>query len=181
MSSLLQSGRCGVWKTVSCEQCGADYAYRLERDRPGHQSPRAFETALRRCFDPVFCPQCGAYQRHMFGAVRRSRYGVFVMLALASMLFGFVVGGFWSDGSFIANALGSPAVAFHLLGLVLIAAGQVKMARFNPNAACHDRRGIRQHRHVILRAEYEALRAHVRAKGEKVVSLRWLAGHVAAR
>jgi hypothetical protein len=151
ISSLFQAQRCGIWKTVHCEHCRADFAYRLERPQT---------EKLHRSFDAVFCPQCGAYQHYMLRAVRRNRFGIFLLLAAAAVLAGFAVGG----------ALG---LAFHLLGVGLLATGQVKMARFDPNASCTARRGIRQHRHVIMRTEYEALRAHVRAKGERVVALHW--------
>lgn len=82
-----------VMRLVRCEHCRAEYVYELHREGIGKTSDiahltttgavdsakrtatRRLKKALRTDSDPVPCPRCGLYQRHMFFAARREVRG----------------------------------------------------------------------------------------------------------
>jgi hypothetical protein len=75
-------------KTVRCEACHCQYAYRLSREAVGTSSDFLVADAqaakqnasdelrklLERECDPVPCPTCGWYQRNMVRRARQLRY-----------------------------------------------------------------------------------------------------------
>lgn len=147
-------------KLVTCEGCGMEYVYVVERTversaegllfsndeelarRAAAKAERALEKALERAVDPIPCPACGWYQEHMLPAVRRAHArGWFVAgacLMVAALPLG-VIGGFLNERRFQPPHLPWPlflallGVAF-ALGLVLAVTKSILSSGFDPNA-----------------------------------------------
>jgi hypothetical protein len=151
-------------KPVHCEQCGFDYVYVMERSAQGHGTSflclddtgarqRALAAAqsrvdwsLRWDCDPVPCPACGHYQRHMVPAAARLRYRWMGKLALWLFLLGclLVLPGLWmyglgvqgddafqaAVGRWILAAAGTAALA----GPVLVGTNALRCRAYDPNS-----------------------------------------------
>ena len=139
------------WKTVRCDHCGAEFAYRVE-DHAG----------------AVTCPCCGYFQSGVLSAVRSEAFSFFTVLAVLAMALGLIIAALSGDLP--------AALPFGAAGLVLMLIGRLKMARFDPNADAASRVGL-QDAGVMLREDYELLRSLARRRAEPVAQLDWQ-GHV---
>lgn len=183
------SGR--VLKLVPCEHCSTEYVYVLEREGEGagtslyllnedgarDHAVSAAEDTLRQYlendFDPVPCPVCGHYQRHMFPKlyqparwVQAAQLAVLVAASVCA-----VVAAYWTF-NFLQHsgdhALGQMAAAwgvFAALGLIGVGLGafeRTRARRFDPNAENPHARIEEGRRRALTRAEFEA---QYRARG----------------
>jgi hypothetical protein len=175
-----------VLKFVPCESCATEYVYVLEREESGvgtsvygltdddardHAAEAAKDTlrqALENDFDPVPCPACGHYQRHMFPKLLEDRtpwVAAGAAAALAVGLFGAVAALYWtvaylgqpSDAALWRMAAAVAAVAAAgLAGAGLSAARRARERRFDPNVGDPSARIAAGRRRAVTRAEFEA-------------------------
>ena len=136
------------WKTVRCDHCGAEFAFRVQPEYP----------------TPVHCPCCGHYQASMVSAARRERFGVLLVLGTLSGFIALCVG--------VLSAEAMAAVPFVGAGVLLVLAGWVRMIGFDPNVDAASRAGTRQ-ACVVLREDYELVRRCAHRRAEPFMSLTW--------
>jgi hypothetical protein len=159
------SAKGAAWKTVTCEFCPQDFAYRVERAvsskkrsvlflnntgaRQEAQSEAEYELslALRHAVDGVACPNCGNYQSNMIGTVRLHR--VFNLYAVA-----IAIGVFWAILAIWRDALTPLPLA---VAIIIAVGATVRRFQIQPNADAAKRIGTNptDSRPVMLRSEYE--------------------------
>ncbi|HEY7313506.1 MAG TPA: hypothetical protein VH643_29415 [Gemmataceae bacterium] len=189
-----------VHKLVPCESCATEYVYVLERKGEGvgtsmslmgniplmyedeaadHAAAAADETLreyLKNDFDPVPCPVCGHYQRHMFPKLYAPPVWL-PIVRLAAVVGGSVaaVAALYETLTYLqrlgGDALGRMAAAWAVLAaLVLIVVGlgvveRSKARRFDPNAGDRQARIAEGRRRAVTRAEFEAAQLRERGAG----------------
>ncbi|HEY7428293.1 MAG TPA: hypothetical protein VH682_28930 [Gemmataceae bacterium] len=181
-----------VLKLVPCENCATEYVYVLEREAEGvrtrvyltnggeaaDDAAAAADDTLRQYlendFDPVPCPVCGHYQRHMFPKLYESPAWLPVV-RLAAVVGGSVtaVVALYETLTYLqrlgGDALGRMAVAWAVLAafvLIVVVLGVVERSRdrrFDPNAGDPQARIAEGQRRAVTRAEFEA--AQLREQG----------------
>lgn len=181
------------WRTVSCEHCPEEYAYKITREGTGsgrsvlfldndgarsraqYEAEADLERQLSTAVEPVWCPRCGKYQPDMYGIIRMDQVILFGFLAFLILLVGAVVCMFWGDTSFWENLIGPPMWVAGGLALAAVLFGVVRSRRIDPNAHAETRAGtIVKRIPAMTREEFEALRAQLLAQGQSdVIDLRW--------
>ena len=174
-----------VLKLVPCENCSTEYVYALEREGEGagtslyllneegaeqHAEDAAEDTLrqyLENDFDPVPCPACGHYQRHMFAKLyepaawlQAARLAVLAAGCVAAIV------ALYCTLTYLQRpgdrALGRMAAAWvvlavlGVLGLWLGAVERSRADRFDPNAEDRHARIERGRSRALTRAEFEA-------------------------
>jgi hypothetical protein len=172
--------RGAVWKLVRCASCRDEYAYLVELQATGvdhdvmildvdasaqRAQARAEESLARMARNvvlPVPCPHCGCYQDDMVRLIKEEEKSSVPLIA------GLVVGGL----SLIPLAFSFPfnwlvtAVGV-VVGLGLIAYGDLDMFHAHPNAGDPERRKARGRRHAVWGDQLnDLLDSHGAADGE---------------
>jgi hypothetical protein len=179
-------------KFVACENCSTEYVYLLEREAVGartsmytpsdegaarHAHGAAHDTlasVLENDFDPVPCPSCGHYQRHMFPKLLgNTGLGVRILLVVVSAIA--VLAAISALNRSVTHfqhpndqSFGKMVAAWSLLGLLcllgvgLAIVNKVTIRRFNPNAGDAQARIALGQSRAITRAQFEEAQ---RAKG----------------
>lgn len=159
-----------VLKFVTCEQCQAEYLYRLERTGQftsrcdEHSLERAKEElnkALEEGIDPVPCPVCGWYQDDMVIEARRLHHA-WMRTTGACLLLGPVVGfpillliNIFAKLS-LPEFCGGLAAAL-LLGSILLFGRMLLALWYYPNSEQVDIRKQKGRGRAMLRVEFEEL------------------------
>ena len=182
-----------VLKSVTCEQCRAEYVYSMEREATGQGTSLLFldnegasgrastdaEWELQRTLDqdcdPVPCPTCGRYQAPMVGQLRKQHLswmfwagGLTLIASLVDLLIFYLNMVDIRGGNPTAKSvtLGILLVAVPL-GLGLIVLRRVLAARFDPNASdVNTRKQIASGR-ALLREELEKILEEERLAAEQ--------------
>ncbi|HTU18174.1 MAG TPA: hypothetical protein VMG10_08925 [Gemmataceae bacterium] len=174
-----------VLKLVPCESCSTEYVYFLDREGTGvgtsvyglnaegaqDNAASAAEESLREYlendFDPVPCPVCGHYQRHMFPKLYAPPVWLPVV-RLAAVVGGSVaaVAALYETLTYLQRLGGDTlrrmtaawavVAAFVLLVVGLGAVEQSRSRRFDPNAGDRQARMAEGRRRAFTRAEFEA-------------------------
>jgi hypothetical protein len=174
-----------VLKFVPCENCSTEYVYVLEREGSGvgtsvymlndegaqdHAKSAADETLrsyLENDFDPVPCPVCGHYQRHMFPKLyqTRSPWGPAAMLVVLAIGCLVAVGGLYWSVAYLQQpndhvlgrmvAAWSLTVVLGLVGVGLSVVERIKARRFDPNSEDQQARIEKGRSRAVTRAEFE--------------------------
>ena len=154
--------RGAVWKLVLCASCQKEYAYLVELHATGtdhdvlivdlegsakRAQARAEESLARMARNtvlPVPCPHCGTYQDDMVSLLKEDGTSSVPLIA------GLVVGGL----SLVPLAFSFPfnwlvTAAGVVVGLGLIAYGDLDMFRVQPNAGDPEPRKARGRRHAV--------------------------------
>jgi hypothetical protein len=172
-------------KFVSCENCSTEYVYVLEREAVGagtsvyllndegaasHARAAADDTltsVLENDFDPVPCPSCGHYQRHMFPKlVGNTGLGVRILLVVVSAIGCLVVvSALHRSVTYLQQpndqGFGKMVTAWAVLvllgltGIALSIINKVKIRRFNPNVGDQQARIALGQSRAITRAQFE--------------------------
>ena len=189
-----------VHKLVPCESCATEYVYVLEREGEGvgtsmslmssvylmdeggaadHAAAAADETLrqyLENDFDPVPCPVCGHYQRHMFPKLYAPPAWL-PIVRLAAVVGGSVtaVVALYETLTYLrglgGDTLGRMAAAWAVLAvfvLIVVGLGVVERSRdrwFDPNAGDRQARIAEGRRRAVTRAEFEAVQLPERGAG----------------
>lgn len=183
--------RGSVLKVVPCENCSTEYVYLLERegvgvdtsvyifndDAPDHARQAADETLqsqLDNDFDPVPCPVCGHYQRHMFPKLleTKSLWGSIAMLAISVAGCLVAVNAVTGTIDNLRRPNGqSPErlvmswsflLLLSLVGAGLALAMRAKIRRFDPNREDQQVRIAKGRSRAVTREEFEMARKHLR-------------------
>ena len=178
-----------IARDVSCEQCGLDYVYRMERqakgsgsslyflddhgaqDRAQASAQRALRKKLEDECDVVPCPGCGWVQGEMVRKAKRDhvrwliRAGVFVICA--AVAFGIVN---WASG---VGKRRDPWVSWHLFALIaaigpgLLVLRVALCSRLDPNMEDSDALKELGKSLALPKAEYDRLKAQERERQQK--------------
>lgn len=173
----------GVFKHVTCEKCGAEYVYRLERtgtarntsffttqrglQRAADKARENLTDLLASGIDAVPCPQCGRAQEHMFPAARKM-FGIWLNWLGAIMI---CVGAvlhlpcfFWAQKHGF-GFLGMSMAGICAAGLCLLIYRPIRARFWDPNSSpktCKALSATAAKRGVWTRQEFEALVAQAR-------------------
>lgn len=183
------------WKTVSCEHCPGEYAYKVTREATGtgrsvlfldndgakerarQEAEATIARKLDQAVEPVWCPECGSYQADMFSTVRFNRVILWYFLAALFVVGGLISSIFWGDTSFLENVVGGPGLVSGVAAAVIVVVAFAYSTRIDPNAHPETRIGTRDKIvPMMMRAEYEAEVERAVAKGqrrEQLLALRW--------
>jgi hypothetical protein len=185
-----------VWKTVACEFCKLEWAYKMMRTAQGTgRSPyfldndgasqragdEARETLARKLdgdVDAVGCPKCNRLQSHMFGKARMMEFGHWYWIAGVTAVLAFVFCCFWGYTPWIENCVSPPGVFIFAAAAVMLFSAILRSRMFDPNqvAELRKRKNRICQNERMLRTEYEAALDAAREKGvdpSKLVSLTW--------
>jgi hypothetical protein len=173
-------------KLVPCESCATEYVYVLEREALGcgtsfyllneegaeQQAREGAEDTLRSSlendFDPVPCPVCGHYQRHMFPKLYDGGSALAQTARVAAIAGGclaFVAALYWSvaylwrPDEYALVRLAAAWVLLAVLGLIVFALGAAERSRarrFDPNTEGQQARVAKGRSRAVTRAEFEA-------------------------
>ena len=134
-----------MFRQVTCEDCGAEFVYRLERTGKSAGESLYFVDTRRIAgeTDIVPCPECGWLQPSMVRAARRARFGWLEKIGWALLLFSVIFG--------VLNAVSqvggedpllldwdSPWVWIVVLGPSLLLLRVWLCARYDPNVTDRD-------------------------------------------
>jgi hypothetical protein len=182
-----------VLKLVPCENCSTEYVYVLEREGEGvgtsvyllneggaeDHAASAAEDALRQYlendFDPVPCPACGHYQRHMFPKLyepapwlQAARLAVLAAGSVAAVVAVYWTVTYLQPGGHALGRMAAGWAALAVLGLLGAGFGTVERSRarrFDPNAGDRQARIEEGRRRAVTRAEFEAAQERERGAG----------------
>jgi hypothetical protein len=183
------------WKTVCCEHCPGEYAYKVTREATGtgrsvlfldndgakerarQEAEENIARALDKAVEPVWCPECGSYQADMFSTVRMNRVILWYFLAFLFVVGGLITSMFWGDTTFLENVAGGPGLVSGIAAAVIVALAFGYSTRIDPNADAKARIGTRDKIvPMMMRAEYEAEVERAVAQGkrrEHLLALHW--------
>jgi hypothetical protein len=186
--------RGSVWKPVTCEHCGCDFAYlvsvkasgeatnvlwlnkRAAIDSAHSHADQALRHALDTTEKAIPCPQCGRYQRRMVSLMRWQAANS----NPRPYLLGFLALGITIALALLVNAaapgLMPPGLAFLMASIVGLAVGYrafTKIQRLDPNADAHTRqnRPYSEDYKVLRRRELERIVEQLRKEGRLDVAL----------
>ncbi len=177
------SGR--VLKHVSCENCTTEYVYILSREAIAKGAAlygiigsdaedakagadEALKAYLENDYDPVPCPECGHYQRHMFPKLYVTTSPWTVAIRFAVLALGLLDGVgvlFWTinyleqpndHALWRMITTGALLVLFGLIGLALGANERANARRFDPNTEDQQARIALGRSRAITKAELES-------------------------
>jgi hypothetical protein len=172
-----------VLKSVTCEQCRAEYVYSMEREAVGQgtsllfldnegasgrassDAERTLQRTLEQDCDPVPCPTCGWYQIPMVALLRKQHHSWMVwaggLLLIASLVDGII---FYLN---MVDIRGGNPTARTITGAILLVAipmglgffllRRILAAQFDPNLSdVNTRKQIASDR-ALLREELERI------------------------
>ncbi len=175
-----------VHKRVPCEGCGVEYVYVLERESTGtaispysvpggaeevrlaSAAEESVQQYLANDFDPVPCPVCGHYQKHMFpklmetgclwGVVAPGLLLVAGGLSVVSTVFGAIGYLERPNDPALWRLIGSCAAlaTVGFLGAGLWAIRRAKVRNFDPNTEDQQTRIAKGQKRAVTRAQFEA-------------------------
>lgn len=176
-----------VLKVVECDECGAEYAYTLQRTAKGYgfsplfvanswaksraslEANAALNSKLQRAVDVVPCPRCGHVQKHMLSLARMQHMRWMLVLGAslaavsiaALLLFGLIE-------DMLATVLPQPIPwptflalfgSIGLLGLGFISAQLIIAGLYDPNQEDEESRIRRGRKRARLLTDAEIARA----------------------
>lgn len=189
-------------KVVACENCSTEYVYLMERvstgsaytggisllpapddeaqSRASSMAREGLKDLLKEEYDPVPCPACGHYQKHMFPKLQSPPSDSHSLLYLAAILIGLgaAVATVWyllrlfraPDNSGLTEAilLGSIALAMVAVLTRLSILDKRRTERFDPNTeADREARIALGKARAVTRAQFDALRGEVPSTNEQ--------------
>lgn len=191
------------WKTVSCEHCPKDYAYKVTREATGtgrsvlfldndgakERAQQDVEASIARtlndAIEAVWCPGCGNYQTNMLRIVKFDRVLLLYVLAVVIAIVGVIVCALWGSRSFMENVIGVPGLIFWGLSGFIAVGAAFRSAGINPNSDARSRAGTVLTRvPVMLRDEYELAVAKAVSEGRpkhEFLVLKWARSAIPSR
>lgn len=185
-------------KFVACENCSTEYVYVLEREARGggttmyhlneegarqdaqSAADETLSAVLANDFDPVPCPACGHYQRHMFPKLLETKGAGGVVLTVAVMMGACLAGIgmlYWtvnylqSPNDYAFGRIlvtGSILLALSLVGFGLSLLKKRRIRNFNPNLVNQEDRLAKARSRAITRAEYDKLKQGIQTSDDGV-------------